>query len=688
MGFGDPQNPSDKGATGSTVACGKSAKGTSIVVVLRSRQGFDSSTELKVDYLFQFLPTQCPIGPAKAFKNLETRFYIDLATKEGALWYAKRKITAVVKVDGQPADCRWVHWEKISGSDHLMFDVGGTGQPTVDVPTDNNGLAEVTIRHVVENVSKDDRSVWLRATVLGASPPVQGDVELKITRNDDVSSLEDVMKDPAREGLADAILVFQPTAEVESKAVGAVGDDRSSFNKGLNHLLNQVVSRHKGVAYSFIDEDGLYGDKTKTAVQQFITNFISVVTSDWPYNLSSVGVYRTLQDYVNLEYAPFAYQDGLIVDRHLLIGTQKNDNAADIDGLQELKTGVVDKLVDEMKRVALDYINSRTFWLHRPGDDPHVPTNEVGAVVIAANVQAKSQANGSTMVDASGAAVIIQAGRAVCLEQTKVGTTDWYRVQLSDQSGWVSNVNGRFYNDRKANLEKNSGNPGVAYSYGCKDTPEEFRTKINFNEPGPASIVNWLEYTIGHKPGLHQGEFNQYCDPVTGKVTNPLSQYNPNKWTGIDCSGFCQRCITLATFDKRDPMIHGRNRIVPEVILRGLLPGGEEQGDREVGCKTDLCKYARTVTYSNNPGQQWIRGGDLIASDTHIVWVAGTPNDTPDAKNDKQEFSVYNAYGMLDPEQDLAKREFWRKTIEMPFSRWGVQLSSVGVDIGRVYIWQ
>lgn len=665
-GTSNPSSPSSgTGAcpVGSTAACGTPPdnKVYDIKLVPRSKAGvsFKSPPQLDATYLPEFKSADCPIGPPNAFKSIETRFYIDLA-KGGV---AKRRITAVVTENGKPASGKQVKWERVDGSADLQFEKDTT-------PTEG-GLAEAVIKHAVKQVAPTDRPLTIRATVIGIPSPVQATISLTITRNDDVHSLDDVMANPTKEGEADAILVYQPSASagVQSDAVGTPEDDQFL---GLQHILNQVVSRHKGISgFSFLYQDGIYGEGTKKAVKQFITKFTDIKPNDWPYTLKDIGVYKSLRDYVNKEYAPFTYEDGVLVDRRLLIGKKYDITPANIDGLWELKIGVVDKLVPGMKTKADEYLNCNTFWMHRPMHTPYDASDNVGAVVTKQVVTVMDSAGGTALTDAKGAAIsLANATRSACLGEGKDSSGNtWYNVRLSaTQNGWVPKSAVKVVkNDKEKDCNSGLfGSNGVAYSFGCKESPAEFRGQLNANKPAPGDIINWEEYTNGHKTGLTHDEQQS---TENGHETD---------WTGIDCSGFAQHCVAAATFANG-------SRIVPASILQALTDRG--QHGTQVGASGAIGEYARQVPYNKTSAKKlWIRGGDIITTSGHIVWVVDGPDDAPDALHDNRVFEVYNAFGGLGPTAVQAT-QFVHKTIRMPFKWWGVKLSETA-SIGRVYIWK
>jgi hypothetical protein len=246
----------------------------------------------------------------------------------------------------------------------------------------------------------------------------------------------------------------------------------------------------------------------------------------------------------------------------------------------------------------------------------------------------------------------------------------WYHLRLNaNLDGWVPKSSVKAIKDDRNKDNRNSGLfgcNGVAYSFGCKETAAEFTAQINANQPGPAAIINWEEYTKGHKPGL---TLDEQQDDQSG---------HERDWTGVDCSGFCQHCVTAAVFP-------GGTRIVPQSILQALTD--RAQHGTQVGASGAIGSYARHVPYNKtNPMKLWVRGGDIITTSGHIVWIVDGPDNAPDALHDNRDFEVYNAFGGLGPD-DSQDTQFSHKTIRMPFLWWGVKLSAAA-SIGRVYIWK
>ena len=190
----------------------------------------------------------------------------------------------------------------------------------------------------------------------------------------------------------------------------------------------------------------------------------------------------------------------------------------------------------------------------------------------------------------------------------------------------------RFQAEDLGDYGNQDGSFGVAYSFGCKNTPEDFIQRLQVQLPedkgqfkrhrigdGVAGdILRWDEYSIGQRVCLR----DEY-------LFNPE---NPRDWAGIDCSGFAQNCTTYATFRPEGET----ERIVPETVVKDLkkTPGAE------VGASAAIGNYARLMSYDKgNDGEtHFLRGGDILTTESHIVIVDGTADQIvlvpPDAPPD------------------------------------------------------
>src|SRR5258708_40069855 len=124
-----------------------------------------------------------PADPAKRIRDVERRFYVDLAIK-GAdnVFRAKRKLTAIGNTsDGKPAPNREITWNVAHCTD-LEFEVGGarSRQPQA-VKTDPSGLAEITVVHRAAPPNSD-MSLASRAIFTASAHGAQATIELAVTR--------------------------------------------------------------------------------------------------------------------------------------------------------------------------------------------------------------------------------------------------------------------------------------------------------------------------------------------------------------------------------------------------------------------------------------------------------------------------------------------------------------------------
>lgn len=90
---------------------------------------------------------------------------------------------------------------------------------------------------------------------------------------------------------------------------------------------------------------------------------------------------------------------------------------------------------------------------------------------------------------------------------------------------------------------------GMPYSFGNKDTPEDFDDKIVIDEL-ENSIAQWSDYNLcDYVVGLLYDEWANY------KQSDP--NYLPSNWAGIDCSGLVQRCAYAGGYRFDDKSYQG-----------------------------------------------------------------------------------------------------------------------------------
>src|SRR6185295_291505 len=165
----------------------------------------------------------------------------------------------------------------------------------------------------------------------------------------------------------------------------------------------------------------------------------------------------------------------------------------------------VQQLRTEMQRVADEYLNCATFWLHRSNHSPYTAgTAQLFRMTGAATLRVNHNA-ATSVLDANGAAVQCVAGELF----PRLGQSGaWTHITHPQGAGWVPTSSGRMVLDDSANGVNHGtrGTSGVAYSYGCKDTPDVYSARLEANPLAPATngagsllrIANWSEYTDGH----------------------------------------------------------------------------------------------------------------------------------------------------------------------------------------------
>jgi hypothetical protein len=688
----------------------------------------------------KLLPSYRPCSPDyDQFADIEGRFYIDIATMINNAWKAQRKLTAgLMDQDYQPVPGRAIEFRRTGGSAYFKFVTsGGTEVDELtgsNAPiTDERGLVEVTVRHPPREVPPSEENVSITASA-GTD---EDTIILRLVRNSESPNLDDVARKSSRN--ADRLYVYQPDpAQRTPEALWQPNQPQSGVMQ-LQEILNEVVSRNRRVpasgtdAWAFIRLDNVYSDATKKAVKLYLEHFATINTpANWPYNLSQIGLSNDLVEYLKTEYLfdpTIEPHRGWIVDRRILIGGPRNPTQNDdgqywdltpsaIDGLWELYEGVVERLKTEMVRMGELYVNENTFWLHRPIHQPYTQSPNRVWRIRQDNVTVRSQSNAaSPPLQAPGPPepdgtptmqdVVLNSGEVYPLVGNGAAVNGFRPIVHTAGNGWVPNASGAEFRDDQS-LERNSGlhgMNGVAYSFGCKCRPDEYAADLMSNPHAlPADnsprrrIADWAEYENEHKPGLN-GTSQQNPNPPPAMITLPTD--NTANWTGCDCSGFTQNCITESLFAGTDV------RVVPNSMMRRLTRSAST-GDGRVhqnaigsGGFVGHSAFARPVSLPQHANQydhsrHWIRRGDLIAGGGHIVWIEPeipqfvlTPSGA--IAMGEQSFLTYNERGDTQDYDDnfqarpFAQRRFTRKAVLQPFRWWGPAINQR--DIGKPYIW-
>jgi len=137
---------------------------------------------------------------------------------------------------------------------------------------------------------------------------------------------------------------------------GAVADGDKMFDF-VQELLNQVVPRKRSVTgYTLLEEDGVYGDNTRDAVERFRSSF----SLDNKALNDGRNSFRRLQR----EYGLSDGDAGMIIDRETLVGVEQRatddlvngtGGSSGDTGLYELYDNVVRKFIDAMIARAVAY---------------------------------------------------------------------------------------------------------------------------------------------------------------------------------------------------------------------------------------------------------------------------------------------------------------------------------------------
>jgi hypothetical protein len=328
-----------------------------------------------------------------------------------------------------------------------------------------------------------------------------------------------------------------------------------------------------------------------------------------------------------------------------------------------------------MLRLSETYTGCDTFWLHRPSHKRY----KAGKAF-----EAQLKESLDLLVDSKADAEVVKNEKTEATEKVskgethkvtqtkKIETTVWYKLRRKDGvEGWVPASKCKaMTNDRPIAVNAGTfGMPGVAYSFGCKDRPGEYNQLLDGNALKPDKIKTWQQYEKRHKPGKTSGD----SDTIN--------------WTGVDCSGFTQNCVT-------DSLLSDNTRIVPQSRLKRIIRkpiGSEGNWAYSATCvpaRKFVGDYARQIPYhADDPDKQWLDITDLITSEGHIVWVT---EESPDAAENQRDFEVANAYGgytRKNQKPKLPTDKFIRKVIRMPFKWWGIYCGGNGIKLGRIYFW-
>jgi hypothetical protein len=601
------------------------------------------------------LPSTYPMDVYNNISNLkeiEYNFYPDLGQK--------RTITAYVSMreggTNYPVEGEEVFWRLADNTSPL------TELNTNSSLSNSDGFAELEIKHPNKTPPKDKNVIKVQAS-FDPSFLEYWEIEFLICRNDDVKF------DLIRVLEAKSLLVYQVHPEYQ----------KSEGVKRLQELLNQVVSRHKkAINFKWLTIDGEYGESGKTNIKEFLANFGK--NFDYEKGRFNVKVDDLLIEYIRAEYG--VYEDGNVVDKHLLIGEKQwvvGESIKNIDGLLDIYEGVVKTFFSKMEVNAELYIsNFNVPWLHHPEHAVYEQGDEISNrfVLKTDTLDIKNVANGPTILETIKKGATIEYME----EKQTIDENDWYKVKTtSGIIGWCSAQNLLPLTNDIEKSDKNLGNygtNGVAYSFGGKDLPNAFISRLNNNNPTPDQIKSWNQYNWQYDK-----------QKVSG---GPGDNWERGPGNGCDCGGFVQNCITESKFEDHTLIV--RTGIKSTIAKPENLPNWP--WNNTIASNGFIGDYARQIPYkANNEKKQWVDKTDIIygkINNKHIVWVADEHPITKHPINDR-EFNVYNEYGGTKFYSGVPYNDrFTRKAVIMPFKAWGnnMGLNHFNTKVGRIYFWK
>ena len=592
------------------------------------------------------LPYRYPSpSPFRVIKDIELNFYPDLNLK--------RTVTAVVTTDLWCADFDQRPAPRCGVTVYFVLGPKTTAPVTLSAgqsTTDGEGCASVEVTVTKLDSTKvaieASNKVEIIASLVPQSPPAPGNdsIILTIHRNEDIDQPLGIDERPQ-----DFATTLRPVINLTTWIVQQKKQWVSSNGAvAVQQLLNQVSCRRHGT-HNFLKPDGLFGDQAAAEAGRFLTDFSTAAGSDpiASYAACQFGVSveedapagRGVKSYVRAEYG--SYAEGSVVDGHMLVGVAEwvrgtTSRVMDADGLLDIYTAAVWEFIEASRARAMEYINVVTNWFRHPQD------------------------NGP---------------------------------------GWPALVS-----------------QGVAYGYGCARSVEQFQAdlSVNFAAPGPAA--RWAQYRNDNfcRIGIHMdpsqpptpphpdteglivggtryGRNNIVAVTLADRNTWPhlqagdvhdlaagvavdwrvchLQNTHTQQYTGIDCSGFCQRIATEAMFRADHCADLVGKRICPR------LP--------EITYVNGWARKLATGTWSKHwrafPVRAWrhhvIFRGDLIRRGGHIVIMDTNDRHLLRTSRNANDIQILHACGNTFVTAGAAAGGFTqtecpRRTIRSPLAQW------------------
>ncbi len=617
----------------------------------------------------KLLPDRYP-PKGNFIKEIEYNFYPDLNTK--------RTITALVtEVSWAPeAERRPTPRAGIP----VYFSLGGTAHAKLSAnqaTSDSEGCASVEV--TVKTLHSDKAMLEAASTIevfASLEPSCQSgspSVKLTIHRNENV----DAKLVPA-ERPENFAVTLEPVLNLSTWIVRQKEKlVTSNGAKAVQQLLNQVACRKRNGGHQFLKPDGQFGPGSESEAKRFIQDFSGRAAAGTSAVAAFVGhqfgvsveeddkTGQGVKSYIRAEYG--SYAEGIVIDAHLLVGKERwvpgaGSNVMAADGLLDIYTAVVWEFLETMRVRADEYCDAPATWYRHPNDDA--------------------------------------IGLEIELDGTK--TKEW----------------------------PDTVSQGVAYWYGGARSLEDFLRDLggNFARP-PAPPESWYQYLNNNncRIGLHGGvnrvdiptnlydqftHLNEDPDITNTAPPNKPPHYVLNhpridrvlkQYTGIDCSGFCQRVSIEAKFRPEHC-----SDLANERICRALPIITHEDGLAQHKLCTRIDEPDNPIVgwpsyYKLMEERPWrkqvvFRGDLLNVPGSHIVVLETADRSVlTKAAPSLGDLWIYQAHGLTTVNAQVYLQNIWRPTecirrvVYSPFAEWGIMNSwtsnSAALHFGRIPLW-
>ena len=266
---------------------------------------------------------------------------------------------------------------------HTTADVSlSAGEAT----TDADGCASVEITLDTLHTAREDLEAFGHIELIASLEPASAtaaevSLVMAVHRNEDVAhpsmSVDMVGERPDElAGFLEPVLSLRTwLVRQRRRFVTSVGA------QAVQRLLNQVLLRKRG-NNTFLLPDGQYGGDTATALTSLLNDFGDELTGDAEADFRNarfnVAVEQDdeadqgVETYLGAEYG--GYEDGQVVDCHLLVGLEPwqrgaDANVMDADGLLDIYRAVVWEFLDCMREVAWRHATRPVRWIPFHGHD-------------------------------------------------------------------------------------------------------------------------------------------------------------------------------------------------------------------------------------------------------------------------------------------------------------------------------